>query len=48
MAILDDTLGLKDIQSIFMVFLISYGFLGCELLFTELDEPFAEVSGNMQ
>lgn len=41
-ALLDKKLEFKDIQYIILVFLISYGFLGCELLFVELDDPFAE------
>lgn len=41
-ALLSPDLNLAGIQVIFTTFLMTYGFLGCEFLFVELDDPFAE------
>jgi hypothetical protein len=41
-AMLSADLNLKGIQVIFLVAIMTYGFVGCELLFVELDDPFAE------
>jgi hypothetical protein len=41
-ALLSENLGLKRVQVIMLVVLMTYGFIGCELLFIELDDPFAE------
>jgi hypothetical protein len=41
-ALLSPDLNLKGIQIIFLVAIMTYGFVGCELLFVELDDPFAE------
>jgi predicted membrane chloride channel (bestrophin family) len=41
-ALLSADLELKEVQVIMLVVLMTYGFVGCELLFVELDDPFAE------
>jgi predicted membrane chloride channel (bestrophin family) len=41
-ALLSPDLNLEGVQVIFTTFLMTYGFLGCEFLFVELDDPFAE------
>jgi predicted membrane chloride channel (bestrophin family) len=41
-ALLSPDLNMRGIQNIFLTFIITYGFVGCELLFVELDDPFAE------
>lgn len=41
-ALLSPDLNLAGIKVIFTTFLVTYGFLGCEFLFVELDDPFAE------
>lgn len=41
-ALLSAELELKDIQVVLLVLLMTYGFIGCELLFVELDDPFGE------
>jgi len=41
-ALLSDDLHLKSIQVVFLVVITTYGFIGCELLFVELNDPFAE------
>ncbi|KAG7337738.1 bestrophin, RFP-TM, chloride channel [Nitzschia inconspicua] len=41
-ALLSPDLNLAGVEVILTTFLITYGFLGCEFLFVELDDPFAE------
>lgn len=41
-ALLSPELNLKYPQMIILIFLMTYGFIGIELLFVELDDPFAE------
>ena len=41
-ALLSANLALKGIQVIFLTLIMTYGFVGCELLFVELNDPFAE------
>lgn len=41
-ALLSPELNLKYFQMILLIFLMTYGFMGIELLFVEIDDPFAE------
>ncbi|CAB9516660.1 expressed unknown protein [Seminavis robusta] len=41
-ALLSPSLNLKYIQMVVLIFLMTYGFVGIELLFVELDDPFRE------
>ena len=41
-ALLSTDLNLQGAQVVFLTFIMTYGFVGCELLFVELDDPFAE------
>ncbi|KAL3920539.1 MAG: hypothetical protein SGILL_003214 [Bacillariaceae sp.] len=41
-ALLGPGLNLRGGQVVFIVFLMTYGFVGCELLFVEINDPFAE------
>jgi hypothetical protein len=40
-ALLGPGLNLRGSEVVFIVFLMTYGFVGCELLFVEINDPFA-------
>jgi hypothetical protein len=40
--ILSPGLGLRSFETIVLVFIMTYGFIGIELLYVEIDDPFAE------
>ena len=41
-ALLDPGMNLRGGQVVFIVLIMTYGFVGCELLFVEINDPFAE------
>lgn len=46
-ALFDGELNMSTLQSFFILIIVTYGFIGCELLYIELDDPFGDDANDL-